>query len=483
MNPQIRRVFLVVLGLFAMLGISVTWVQFVQAPDLVADSRNARRYLEAAERDRGPIIVAGSPVAFSEREDDSTRFQRSYPEGDLYAAVTGYFSAVNLSATGMEAAESSVLEGEGSTLFWQRMRSLIAGKPRQGGGVVTTINPDLQRSAADLLGSNPGAVVVLDAKTSAVRALYSSPSFDPNPLSSLDTSIAAEAAATLEADPARPLDNRAIAGNRYAPGSVFKIITTAALLEAGVSPNTNVEAPVSTVLPNTDTSISNVDQSECGDGNPTLTEAFARSCNTAFVIESQTLSEGALAEMAERFGFGETFKIPLTVTPSTFPANVDAAQLAMSSIGQFEVQATPMQMAMVTQSIANGGEMMEPFMVESIVDADNQVRSTTDPRSIGNPVSASIASEIGSMMVAAVNESYGSGQAAALSNIQVAAKTGTAEVGDGARTNAWTVAYAPADDPQLVVAVLVEGTDARPTPHGGDVAAPIAGTLLEVGLR
>ena len=142
-----------------------------------------------------------------------------------------------------------------------------------------------------------------------------------------------------------------------------------------------------------------------------------------------------------------------------------------------------MQMAMVTQSIANGGEMMEPFMVESIVDADNQVRSTTDPRSIGNPVSASIASEIGSMMVAAVNESYGSGQAAALSNIQVAAKTGTAEVGDGARTNAWTVAYAPADDPQLVVAVLVEGTDARPAPHGGDVAAPIAGTLLEVGLR
>lgn len=483
MNPQIRRLFLVVLGLFGMLGIAVTWVQFVQAPDLVADSRNARRYLEAAERDRGPIIVAGTPVALSDRVEDSARFQRYYPEGELYAAVTGYFSAVNLSATGMEAAETSVLEGEASNLFWQRMRSLVAGKPRQGGGVVTTIDPDLQRGAADLLGSNPGAVVVLDAKTSAVRALYSSPSFDPNPLSSLDTTVAAEAAETLEEDPARPLDNRAIAGNRYAPGSVFKIITAAAMLEAGVSPNTNVEAPVSTILPGTDTSISNVDQTECGDGNPTLTEAFARSCNTAFVIESQELPEGALAEMAERFGFGETFKIPLTVTPSTFPADTDAAQLAMSSIGQFEVQTTPMQMAMVTQAIANGGEMMAPYMVESIVDADNQVRSTTTPQSIGNPVDADIAGEIASMMVAVVNESYGSGRAAASADFQVAAKTGTAEVGDGSRTNAWTVAYAPANDPQLVVAVLVEGTDARPAPHGGDVAAPIAGALLEVGLR
>ncbi len=483
MNPQIRRVFLVVLGLFAMLGISVTWVQFVQAPDLVADSRNARRYLEAAERDRGPIIVAGSPVAFSEREEDSTRFQRSYPEGDLYSAITGYFSAVNLSATGLEAAESSVLEGNGSTLFWQRMRSLIAGTPRQGGGVVTTIDPNLQQTAAELMGSDSGAVVVLDAKTSAVRALYSSPSFDPNPLSSLDTAVAAEAAEALEADPTRPLDNRAIAGNRYAPGSVFKIITAATLLESGLSPDTKVEAPVSAVLPNTDTSVPNYNNSECGDGNPTLTEAFARSCNTPFIIESEKLPSDALANMAERFGFGTTFKIPLTVTPSTFPANTDAAQLAMSSIGQFEVQVTPMQMAMVTQAIANGGEMMQPYLVDSVVDADNQVRSTTNPEPVGNPVSATIAEQIGSMMVAAVSEPYGGAQSIAIDGIQVAAKTGTAEVGDGVTSNGWIVGYAPAEDPQLVVAVLVEGTPERPLNHGSVVSAPIARALLEVGLR
>ncbi|WP_099332802.1 peptidoglycan D,D-transpeptidase FtsI family protein [Actinomyces minihominis] len=483
MNPQIRRIFLVVLGLFALLGISVTWVQFVQAPDLVADSRNARRYLEAASKDRGPIIVGGSPVALSEQVENSSNYQRVYPDGKLYTPITGYFSAVNLSATGLEAAENSVLEGAGNVLFWQRIRALIAGQPRQGGGVVTTIDPNIQAAAAELLGDNPGAVVVLDAKTSAVRALYSSPTYDPNPLASLDTSVAAEAAKELEADPARPLDNRAIAGNRYAPGSTFKIITAAAMLEAGISPNTEVEAPVSTVLPNTDTTVSNIDQSECGNGHPTFTEAFARSCNTAFIIESQKLAPDALAKMAERFGFGQTLNIPLTVTPSTFPTDMDAAQTAMSSIGQFEVQTTPMQMAMVAQAIANGGEMMYPYLVESIVDADNKVRSTTSARTFANPISKEIASEIGQMMVATVNEPYGTAQSAALPGIQVAAKTGTAEVGDGTRANAWTVAYAPADDPQLVVAVIVEGTEERPIAHGGAVAAPMSRVLLEVGLR
>lgn len=483
MNPQIRRLFLVVLGLFAILGIAVTSIQFVKAPDLVSDPRNARRYLAAAERDRGPIIVAGSPVAFSEKAENSTRYERKYSDGPLYAPITGYFSASNLTATGIEAAENDVLEGIGPNLFWQRIRSLFAGKERQGGGVVLTADPALQEAAAELLGDRPGAVVVLDAKTSAVRALYSSPSYDPNPLASLDSTVANEAATELEEDPSRPLDNRAIAGNRYAPGSVFKIITAAALLESGVTPTTEVDAPVSTVLPNTETSVSNIDGSECGNGHPTLTEAFARSCNTAFIIESQDLPEDALAEMAARFGFGETVKIPLTVTPSTFPEDMDAAQRAMSAIGQFEVQTTPMQMAMVAQAVANDGVQMQPYLVESIVDADNQVRSTTSPRELAEPISAEIADELTQMMIAAVNESYGSAVAAALDGIQVAAKTGTAEVGDGGSSNAWTVAFAPADDPQLVVAVIVEGTEADPYPRGGDAAAPIAGALLGVGLQ
>lgn len=483
MNPQIRRLFLIVLGLFGLLGIAITYIQFVKAPELLSDQRNARRYLEAAQRDRGPIIVAGSPIAFSDKPDGSNLFVRNYTQGPLYAAITGYFSAGSLTATGIEAAENSVLEGEVSSLFWQRIRSLIAGSPRQGGGVVLTVNPALQEAAAELLGERPGAVVAVDAKTGAIRALYSSPSFDPTPLASLDSAVASEAATKLEEDPARPLDNRAIAGTRYAPGSVFKILTTATMLENGVSPSTTIEAPVSTVLPNTDTPVSNFNNAECGDGMPTLTHAFAQSCNTAFVIASQNLPKGALAEMANRFGFGETYKIPLTVTPSQFPENMDAAQTAMSSIGQFEVQTTPMQMAMVTQAVANQGVMMQPFLVESIVDADNQVRATTSPHDLSQPISKQISSELVTMMIAAVNEPYGSASAAALDGIQVAAKTGTAEVGDGTHANAWTVAFAPAAAPELVIAVLIEGTEADPVPTGGGTAAPIAGALLRVGLQ
>ncbi len=483
MNPQIRRLFLIVLTLFGLLGIAVTYIQFFQAPSLLSDQRNARRYLEAAERDRGPIIVAESPVAYSEKPEGSNFYVRKYTQGPLYAPVTGYFSAASLTATGIEAAENSVLEGDGSGFLWQRIRSLVAGTPRQGGGVVLTLDPNLQALAAQQLGDRPGAVVVMDAKSGAIRALYSSPSFDPTPLASMDSEVANEAAAALEEDPARPLDNRAIAGTRYAPGSVFKILTAAAMLENGISPSTQVEAPVSTVLPNTDTSVANINNTSCGDGMPTLTRAFAQSCNTAFIIASQKMPADALDDMAKRFGFGETFKIPLTVTPSQFPENMDAAQTAMSSIGQFEVQTTPMQMAMVTQAVANGGVMMQPFLVDSIVDADNQVRATTQEKELLTPISAQISKELVEMMVAAVNESYGTAGAAGLSGVQVAAKTGTAEVGDGSRTNAWTVAFAPAENPQLVVAVLVEATDADPTPGGGSTAAPIAGALLGEGLR
>ncbi len=482
MNPQIRKLFVVTVALFAVLGVAVTMVQFVLAPSLVADQRNSRRYLQAAERDRGPIIVLDFAVAVSKKVEGSSNYERQYPEGPLYAAVTGYFSAINMSATGIESAENAVLEGSTNQLLWQRLRNLVAGNPRQGGGVRLTINPAMQEKAAELLGDRAGAVVALDAKTGAVLALYSSPSFDPQPLASLDSEVAAAAAESLEQDPARPLDNRAIAGNRYAPGSTFKILTAIALLESGTSPGTLMKSPPSTLLPGTSTAVRNVNGSECGDGNPTLSEAFARSCNTTFVIASEGLPAGALQDVTSRFGFGETIKIPLTVTPSVFPENPDAAQLALSALGQSDVQVTPLQMAMVVQAVAKGGVMMQPYLVDSVVDADNKELTATVPRELANPVRAEIAAEVVAMMVDAVEQPYGSASRAGLSGVSVAAKTGTAEVGNG-RTNAWTVGFAPADDPRVVVSVIVEGSESDPTPAGGTVAAPIVSQLLEVGLR
>lgn len=486
MNAQVRKIFVIVLGMFLALGVASTLIQFVYAPDLGADGRNVRRLLQAAERDRGPIVVAGEPVAYSERLEDSRRYQRTYPQGPLYAGVTGYFSAMNLSATGIEAAEDEVLEGDSSELFWQRVKNLFAGKERQGGGVTLTLDQELQQVAADSLGGRAGAVVAMEAKTGKILSLYSSPTFDPNPLASLDTAVAEEASQNLNADPSRPLVNRAIGGDLYAPGSVFKILTVTAMLESGVTPETVLPSPPSTILPGTETPMYNNEDAECGSGEVSLTEAFARSCNTTFAIASEKLPARAMQDVTARFGFGDGISIPLSVTPSSFPEEPSPAELAMSAIGQFDVKVTPLQMAMVTQAVANGGAMMQPYLVDTIRDADNRVRSQTEPSVLSNPLTAEQASSINAMMRAVVDQPFGTGQSMAIDGVSVAAKTGTAETqtADGqVRANAWAVGFAPAEDPQIVVSVIVEGDDNDPIPHGGDVAGPIARTLMERGLN
>ncbi len=484
MNAQVRKIFAVVLLLFFILGGALTWIQFVKSPELRADGRNSRTILQAAERERGAIVVAGEPVAYSERVGSgSGMFERVYPYGELYASVTGYFSAVNLYATGMEAAANEILEGQTSSLLMQRMRNLFAGRPRQGGGVELTLDPDMQQTAQDALAGRQGAVVVEDVETGAILALYSSPSYDPNPLASLDSAVAQAADEELLADPARPLNNRAIASDRYAPGSVFKIITAAALLESGVESSTKLESPVTIELPGTDTELSNIDMMECGDGEVTLREAFARSCNTTFALAVQDIPADRLGQVAAKFGFGDQLSIPLAVSPSHFPEDLTPAQLATSAIGQFEVAVTPLEMVMVAQAVANEGKMMHPYLIDRVLDADNNERSQTKPSVLAKPITASVAADLTDMMVAVVEEPYGTGQSMWMPGVSVAAKTGTAEVGDGTRANAWAVAFAPADNPKYAVAVIVEGDDADPTPHGGEVAGPIAKRLLEVGLN
>jgi penicillin binding protein transpeptidase domain protein len=325
--------------------------------------------------------------------------------------------------------------------------------------------------------------VALDAKTGAILALYSSPSFDPNALASRDAGEVQDAYATLDADPKNPMLNRTIS-ERYAPGSTFKVLTAIALIENGIAnPDTRMDSPVSTTLPGTNTEVSNIESSTCGDGKPTLTEAFARSCNTTFVLASEKLTTQQLTDVTKRFGFGDEQEIPLTVIPSVFPSDADSAQLAMSSIGQYTVQATPMQMAQVAQTIANGGQMMSPYLIKQIVDADNQTIRKTKATEAGRPISADTASKVTGMMQAVVSQPYGSGTPMALPNVSVAAKTGTAETGDGDRANAWAIGFAPADNPQIAFAVIVEGDETNPTPHGGDVAGPVAKAVLEAGLQ
>ena len=482
MNAQIRKIFVVVLIMFAMLGLAVTNTQFISAPSLNADPRNVRTNLHAAEIDRGPIIVEKTAIASSELDDDN-HYTRVYDQGSLYVSATGYFSSVGYGSTGIEAAQENVLDGQSQTLLGQRLRNLLTGEQRQGGGVELTLRASMQEAAAAALGDRKGAVVALDAKTGAILALYSSPSFDPNALASRDAGEVQDAYATLDADPKNPMLNRTIS-ERYAPGSTFKVLTAIALIENGIAnPDTRMDSPVSTTLPGTNTEVSNIESSTCGDGNPTLTEAFARSCNTTFVIASEKLTTQQLTDVTKRFGFGHEQEIPLTVIPSVFPADADSAQLAMSSIGQYTVQATPMQMAQVAQTIANGGQMMSPYLIKQIVDADNQTIRKTKATEAGRPISADTASKVTGMMQAVVSQPYGSGTPMALPNVSVAAKTGTAETGDGDRANAWAIGFAPADNPQIAFAVIVEGDETNPTPHGGDVAGPVAKAVLEAGLK
>ena len=482
MNAQIRKVFVVVLIMFAMLGLAVTNTQFISAPSLNADPRNVRTNLHAAEIDRGPIIVEKTAIASSELDDDN-HYTRVYDQGSLYVSATGYFSSVGYGSTGIEAAQENVLDGQSQTLLGQRLRNLLTGEKRQGGGVELTLRASMQEAAAAALGDRKGAVVALDAKTGAILALYSSPSFDPNALASRDAGEVQDAYATLDADPKNPMLNRTIS-ERYAPGSTFKVLTAIALIENGIAnPDTRMDSPVSTTLPGTNTEVSNIESSTCGDGKPTLTEAFARSCNTTFVLASEKLTTQQLTDVTKRFGFGHEQEIPLTVIPSVFPSDADSAQLAMSSIGQYTVQATPMQMAQVAQTIANGGQMMSPYLIKQIVDADNQTIRKTKATEAGRPISADTASKVTGMMQAVVSQPYGSGTPMALPNVSVAAKTGTAETGDGDRANAWAIGFAPADNPQIAFAVIVEGDETNPTPHGGDVAGPVAKAVLEAGLQ
>ena len=485
MNTQIRRLFIVVLMMFAALGLIVTNNQVIQAPSLNADGRNQRTILHAAEVDRGPIIVAGEAVASSKKIEDSSRYQRSYSQGPLYAQTTGYFSAAFSQSTGMEAAAEDILDGQSQVLLAQRFRNLFTGQNRQGGGVVLTLNPNMQKIAAEKLGNRKGAVVALDAKTGAVLAMYSSPSYDPNSLAVFDSQEANTAYTNLINDPSKPLYNRAIAGDLYAPGSTFKILTSIALLEKGaVTPETEMDSPVSTTLPGTATSVSNIESTECGNGHPTLSEAFARSCNTTFVLASEKLTHTDLADVTNRFEFGTSQKIPLSVTPSQFPDSTDSAQLAMSAIGQYSVKVTPMEMAMIAQTIANKGTMMRPYLISQIVDSDLQVQSQTSPIRVGQKITPEISSQMTQMMTGVVSQPYGTGTSMAISGVSVAAKTGTAELGDGSgRANAWAVGFAPADNPQIAFAVLVEGDESHPVPHGGTDAGPIARALLQEGLK
>lgn len=485
MNRPLRRVALACLVLFGLLLGQANWVQVVKAKDYRNDARNQRVLLRTYDRQRGAILVGTGTsrvaVAQSVETKDSLKYLRTYSGGAVYAPVTGFASLV-YGYTGVERLQNPVLSGEDERLLVRRLSDYITGRQVQGGSVLLTLNPKAQQAAYQGLRGKVGAVVALDPRTGAVLALATSPSYDPTALTTHDRSGITAAYQRLLGAAGDPLVDRAVE-RTYPPGSTFKLITTAAALAGGYHPTTRIPSPTVLDLPGTTATLGNFGGERCGDGRTTtLSDALRISCNTAFGGLGMALGQDAVRRQAEAFGFGSTgLRVPQPVATSVFPDDLTKAQTAQSSIGQYDVRVTPLQMALVAAGLANGGEVMRPYLVQQLQAPDLSVLSTTTPEVLHRAVSLQVAQQLTAMMELVVTS--GTGKNARIPGVRVAGKTGTAQHGTGEAPHAWFVGFAPANDPRVAVAVLVEdggnvGSDAT----GGRLAAPIAKAVMQAVL-
>ncbi|WP_406813353.1 D,D-transpeptidase PbpA [Mycobacterium sp. M23085] len=489
MNASLRRISVTVMALIVLLLINATMTQVFAADSLRADPRNQRVLLDEYSRQRGQIVAGGQLLAYSVATDNRYRFLRVYPNPAEYAPVTGFYS-LRYSSTGLERAEDPLLNGSDERLFGRRLADFFTGRDPRGANVDTTIKPRVQRAAWDAMqqgcGGPPckGAVVALEPSTGKILAMVSSPSYDPNLLSSHDPEVQAQAWQKLRDDPNNPLTNRAIS-ETYPPGSTFKVITTAAALQAGASDTEQLTAAPTIPLPNSTATLENYGGESCGN-EPTvsLREAFALSCNTAFVQLGILTGSDALRNMAHAFGLDSTPSvIPLQVAESTVGIIPDAAALGMSSIGQKDVAMTPLQNAEIAATIANDGVTMQPYLIDSLKGPDLTTISTTAPYEQRRAVSPQVAAKLTELMVGAEKVAQ---QKGAIPGVQIASKTGTAEHGSDPRhtpPHAWYIAFAPAQTPKVAVAVLVENGADRLSATGGALAAPIGRAVIQAALQ
>lgn len=498
MNKPIRFLSVGCMLLFLALLGQATYVQYWQAASLTSLSShpdNVRVRDAEFSRERGPIVVraGGKSVAIaeSEKSDDRYLFQRKYPQGPLYASLTGFFSR-DYGLGGIEASQNSLLSGSDSKLFLNRVVDLVDNQDPQGGSVELTINPAAQKAAYDgirKLGDNVrGSVVAIEPNTGRILAMVSSPSYDPNRLATHDFGTVGKVKSRLEQARPSPLDNAAIE-TVLPPGSTFKLVTAAAALADGYTPDSKVPGGAILDLPQTTRNLPNSGGGSCGTDKITLTRALEVSCNVAFGSVGLKLGAEKLDEQAAKFGFGERYFTDLDdaltrQAISRFPADADKPQTALSAIGQFDVAATPLQMAMVVAGIANGGTVMSPYLVEQTTSPDLDVLYKTDPRPIaGQPaMSSRNATDLADMMVSVVER--GTGRTAQIPGVKVGGKTGTAQSAKDRPPYAWFVSFAPDRDSKVAVAVLIQDAGVeRNAISGSGLAAPIAKAVMEAVLN
>jgi peptidoglycan glycosyltransferase len=491
-NRALRRISIAVLVMFLLLLININYLQGVEPASLASKPGNSRAFYAAQNQyQRGSIVTSdGVTIAaskLSSNSNDSFKYQRFYPLGPEYAPVTGYDTLY--SQTGIEAAENSLLSGNDSALDVRKVIDLITGKTTKGATVEVTINSQAQAAAYNALaaGGKPGAVVALNPKTGAILAMASYPSYNPALLAVHDGTQLIKNYNQLVADKTQPLLNRPLNGT-YPPGSTFKIVTSSALLTQNPSTtiNTNVDSPTQLTLPQTTHVLTNDLGETCGNGSgqaPLIT-AFAQSCDTTFAKIGMNLGASALNAMGEKFGMNNpNLTVPLSVAQSNYVIPPSEALTAFSAIGQFSDTVTPLQEAMFAAAIANGGTLMKPYLVQQVTASDLSTVQTTPQSVLSQPVSPSVASSVGQMMRAVVQDSNGTAfafNAQAEGGVVIAGKTGTAETGQNSGLNdAAFTAFAPyGANPDIAVGVIIEGGG-----YGAVAAAPIAVQVIKAYLN
>lgn len=483
MNKAILRLSGTALVMIVALLVNLTWHQYRKADDYRTDPRNHQRILlDEYSSHRGQISAGGLILANSVETDNEYRFRREYPTDPLkYGHITGFYSMY--SKTGLEKEYDSILNGTDDRLFNSRIADLFSGRDLRGGNVVLTVDPRLQDVAWNGLtngvGAGPfvGAVVAVRPSTGAILAMTSTPGFDANPLSSQDSNVLTAADEALRKDPANPDLNRATQ-MRLPPGSTFKVVTTAAALDAGETPRSKVTAAPAITLQGTNTKLTNYASSSCGGSvtSTTLETAFAESCNTAFAELAPKIGADRLRETAKAFGIDGTVAdgFPLPLAGSTLGEIPDVPSLQQSSIGQRDVQLTPLQNAVIAATVANNGVRMTPYLVDSLRGPDLQTISTTKPKAATTALTPEVASGLHGLMLKAEAHDSGAGKVPGLT---IASKTGTAEHGGDGPPYTWYIAFAPDHDIAVAV-VVVSGPGLDASAVGGRIAGPIGRAVL-----
>jgi len=502
MERRIRRLGIALVLLFAVLFGQLAYVQVFAADDIKNHPANFSRQLIAEYNvQRGKILTADGLVlaeSVPAPEGSRYRFERRYPQGDLYGYITGFYSRI-YGRSALERSMNSYLSGDASELALSTFSDLFLGRQKRGGNIFVTIEPNLQEVARTALGANKGAVVAMDPRTGDILALYSTPGFDPSQLSSGSDPEIRRAWKRLNADPDKPL--LALSHQElFLPGSSFKIVTASAALENGFGPESQWPNPHRLTLPLTNEQLQNFGDDHCNGGSSqiTLIEAFEESCNVTFAEVGLRLGAEQLAAQARAYGLCGTlpperttcdgqlinFELPFQngrfPEPSYFEQNDPL--LAFSAIGLDNDLVNPLQMVLMASAVANGGMMPQPRIVSEVRDSQGRVAREFAARTVRRAISGSTAAKLTQMMIAVVNN--GSGYRASIPGIQVAGKTGTATNGEGRAPNAWFTAFAPAQDPQIAVSVIVlDGGNLGSEATGGQVAAPIVRAVIEAYLR